>query len=447
MIGGGTHPVLGFLRRLSAGRDDAPDAELLRRFVGGRDGDAFAALVRRHGPLVFGVCVRVLGNTADAEDAFQATFVVLARRAASVGRPGVLANWLYGVARRTALKAKAAVVRRRRHEARAAALASAALGPAACHGDPAWNDVWLVLDEELSRLPDRDRAPLVLCDLEGRTHEEAARALGCPRETMTTRLVRARRRLQARLVRRGVTLSAAALAAHAALTPPALLAEAAVRVAALRVSALRAASETVPLHIAQLTEGVLHAMLLSRLRNAAALLVAAGLFLSGAGFLAHRTWSAEPGADVLGADVAGAAPLLAAAAQPAQPKQGQPKQGQPKQDRQKASVATTPPVVVKTVPQAGDTEVDAAATKEIRVTFSKDMADKAWSWTQTSKEAFPTLTGKPHYEQDKRTCVLPVKLEPGRTYVIWLNPERFQGFRDTDGRPAVFYPLVFETKP
>jgi len=175
-------------------------------------------------------------------------------------------------------------------------------------------------------------------------------------------------------------------------------------------------------------------MLLSQLRSAAALLLAAGLFLSGAGFLAHRTWSAEPGADV-----AGAAHLLAAGAQPAAP--------QPNQARQKASVATTPPVVVKTVPQAGDTEVDAATTKEIRVTFSKDMADKSWSWTQTSKETFPTTTGKPHYEKDKRNCVLPVKLEPGRTYVIWLNPERFQGFRDTDGRPAVFYPLVFETKP
>lgn len=114
---------------------------------------------------------------------------------------------------------------------------------------------------------------------------------------------------------------------------------------------------------------------------------------------------------------------------------------------QKASVAEMPPVVVKTVPQAGDTRVDAATTKEIRVTFSKEMKDGSWSWTQTSKETFPATTGKPRYDKDKRTCVLPVKLEPGKTYVVWLNPERFQGFRDTDGRPAVFYPLVFETKP
>lgn len=114
---------------------------------------------------------------------------------------------------------------------------------------------------------------------------------------------------------------------------------------------------------------------------------------------------------------------------------------------QNASVAEAPPVVVKTVPQAGDVQVDAAKTKEIRVTFSKEMKDGSWSWTQISKETFPTMLGKPHYDKDKRTCVLPVKLEPGKTYVLWLNPERFQGFRDTEGRPAVFYPLVFETKP
>ena len=111
------------------------------------------------------------------------------------------------------------------------------------------------------------------------------------------------------------------------------------------------------------------------------------------------------------------------------------------------SVESAAAVVVKTVPQAGDKQVDAKAIKEIRVTFSKDMQDKSWSWAQVSKETFPTTTGKPHFEQDKRTCVLPVRLEPGRTYVIWLNPERFQGFRDLQGQPAVFYPLVFETKP
>ena len=419
MDGVATHPVLRFLRRLTAGAGDAPDAELLGRFARG-DEAAFAALLRRHGPMVFGVCTRVLGNTADAEDAFQATFLVLVRRAAAVGRPGLLANWLYGVARRTALKAKTSAARRRRHEGRAAEAAARAT---AAPGD----DLRPVLDEELERLPARYRLPLVLCYLEGRTHEEAAQALDCPRETVTTRLVRARERLRGRLARRGVSLSVAGLAAvagPAAATPPAALAEA----------IARAAAGTVPPPIATLTEGVLNAMLWSRLRSAAALLLGLGLALAGAGLLARHTLSAEPAAEEKGF---AAEPAAGPAPAPA-PTQAQ--------DRP-ASVKSMPPVVVKTVPPAGDTQVDAKTTTEIRVTFSKEMADQSWSWTQISKETYPTLTGKPFYDKDKRTCVLPVKLEPGKTYVLWLNPERFKGFRDTDGRPAVFYPLVFETKP
>jgi RNA polymerase sigma-70 factor (ECF subfamily) len=119
---------------------------------------------------------------------------------------------------------------------------------------------------------------------------------------------------------------------------------------------------------------------------------------------------------------------------------------QSKPDDETVSVQTAPPVVVKTVPRAGDSEVDAAKVTEIRATFSKDMADDSWSWSQISDESFPKTTGKPHYEADKRTCMLPVKLEPGKTYVLWLNPPKFQGFRDADGHPAVFYPLVFATK-
>lgn len=108
------------------------------------------------------------------------------------------------------------------------------------------------------------------------------------------------------------------------------------------------------------------------------------------------------------------------------------------------SVATMPPVVVKTVPQSGDTNVDPSLT-EIHVTFSKDMADGSWSWTQISDETFPTTTGKPYYLPDKRTCVLPVKLAPGRSYVTWLNSAKFGNFQDTGRRSAVPYLLVFET--
>ena len=111
------------------------------------------------------------------------------------------------------------------------------------------------------------------------------------------------------------------------------------------------------------------------------------------------------------------------------------------------AVKTMPPVVVKTVPQAGDTKVDAGKVDQIRVTFSKDMTDGSWSWSQMSDDTFPNVTGDIHYKSDKRTCVLPCKLEPGKTYVFWLNSAKFGNFKDRDGRSAVPYLLVFETKP
>ncbi len=117
------------------------------------------------------------------------------------------------------------------------------------------------------------------------------------------------------------------------------------------------------------------------------------------------------------------------------------------QGREAPSVKTLPPVVVKTMPQSGDTQVDAAKVKEIHVTFSKDMEDRSWSWTQISGITFPTITGKIHYGKDKRTCTAPVELEPGHTYVIWLNSQKFGNFKDADGRSAVPYLLAFETKP
>ncbi len=109
------------------------------------------------------------------------------------------------------------------------------------------------------------------------------------------------------------------------------------------------------------------------------------------------------------------------------------------------ALETVPPVVVKTVPEAGAGEADSKLT-EIKVTFSKDMQDASWSWGTLSKESFPTLDGKPKYLADKRTCVLPVKLEPGKTYAIWVNSEKFRNFKDANGRSGVPYLLVFKTK-
>lgn len=113
---------------------------------------------------------------------------------------------------------------------------------------------------------------------------------------------------------------------------------------------------------------------------------------------------------------------------------------------QAPSVQSMPPSVVKSVPQSGDTAVDAATTKQIAVTFSKDMADGAWSWVLFSAETFPKLNGQPRYLQDKRTCVIEVALEPAKTYVIWVNSDKHKNFKDTDGNSAIPYLLVFQTK-
>jgi RNA polymerase sigma factor (sigma-70 family) len=202
------NPVLHFLQSFAGQRagGDATDELLLRLFAAGREDAAFTALVHRHGDLVLSVCRRVLGNGADAEDAFQATFLVLARQAATGFRPRALACWLHGVAYRTARRAlKDAAIRRERERQ---AVRLPAVEPDA---EAVWADVRRVLDEEINGLPEKFRAPFVLCHLQGKTNAAAAEELGCPKGTVLSRLATARERLRARLERRGVTLSAAAL--------------------------------------------------------------------------------------------------------------------------------------------------------------------------------------------------------------------------------------------
>jgi RNA polymerase sigma factor (sigma-70 family) len=203
-------------RALTTPSPGAPtDGALLERFVRLREEDAFAELVRRHGPLVYGVCRRLTPSYHDAEDAFQTTFLLLARKAGSINRRESVGCWLYGVALRVARKAARAVSRR------PAPLAEFPDLPADDGPDPAWRDLRPVLDEEVGRLPAAFRRAVVLCYLEGQTAEEAARALGCPRGTVLSRLARARDRLRGRLERRGVTLSAGALTAVLAFAPTA----------------------------------------------------------------------------------------------------------------------------------------------------------------------------------------------------------------------------------
>jgi RNA polymerase sigma-70 factor (ECF subfamily) len=179
-----------------------PDGQLLQRYVTTRDERAFAGLVERYGPMVLGVCGRVLQHTQDAEDAFQATFLVLARRAETLDGRGPLGNWLYGVAYRTALKARQNAIRRRARELQVLNMSTV---PDSEEED--WSDLRPLLDEELNHLPEKYRAPLVLCYLEGKTQEQAARELGWPTGSMSRRMNRARNLLQERLGRRGLALS------------------------------------------------------------------------------------------------------------------------------------------------------------------------------------------------------------------------------------------------
>ncbi|HKI19602.1 MAG TPA: sigma-70 family RNA polymerase sigma factor [Isosphaeraceae bacterium] len=267
------------------------DGSLLERFatLQGEVAElAFAALVARHGPMVWRVCRRVLRDEHDAQDAFQATWLVLARKAGSLRDPSSVGNWLFGVASRVALDARAASSRRQLHERRYAESQTDAAPAEVRDG----HDLGAALHEELRRLPERYRTPIVLCYLEGLSHEETALRLGCPVGTVRSRLARGRDRLRARLARRGVVPSAGALTAALACDAGASLPPALVRSAiqgAARFAAARAATTgaVISAQAAILCQGVLHTMLWTQLKTAAAIILVAGTFLAtGAGVAA-----------------------------------------------------------------------------------------------------------------------------------------------------------------
>jgi RNA polymerase sigma factor (sigma-70 family) len=272
--------LLRHIRQLAGPPEGPTDRQLLDRFAAGRDEGAFAALVGRHGPMVLRVCRRVLGDAHDAEDAFQATFLVLARSAGAVRRSEALASWLHGVARRTALAAR----RRRAHEQR---------GTAAPPGDPAWQAAWrevqAVLDDEVGRLPAKYRAPFVLCFLEGKSRPEAARELGWKEGTVSSRLARARDRLRLRLARRGVCLSS--VLAGLGLAPDA---DAGGLCQTLIHTTTQAALRAnVPARAAALARGVIRAMFLTRMKTAAGLVLAVSVALAGSGRWARQAVPAQ----------------------------------------------------------------------------------------------------------------------------------------------------------
>jgi RNA polymerase sigma factor (sigma-70 family) len=283
--------VIRHLRRAVLRQDAAAstDGQLLASFIDHKDEAAFEALVRRHGPMVFGVCRRVVGNHHDAEDAFQATFLVLARKAPSVRPRERLANWLHGVALRTAMKAKPLTAKRRGREKQVTAMPE----PEAAQQSQ-WPDLQPLLDQELNGLPANYRLPILLCDLQGKTIKDAAQQLGWPHGTLAGRLARGRKLLAKRLANRGVVLSAGSLATVisqnvASAGVPTALMSFTVKAATMIVAGQATVAGVVPARVVALTEGALKSMMLTKLSNAVAGLVVLAVVVFGGGLLTYTT--------------------------------------------------------------------------------------------------------------------------------------------------------------
>jgi len=315
-------PLGDVLRRLVGAERPAEltDAHLLERFTAGGDEDAFAALVRRHAPMVLGVCRRVLHDDHEAEDACQVTFLVLARKAGSVRKRGSAASWLYGVALRVAGKVRTSALRRQAREARAAE----APKPAA-NAEAMWRELQVLLDEELRRLPESYRAPLVLCYLEGLSQEEAAQQLGWGRIVLKGRLARGKEVLRKRLARRGLALPVGLFIP--VLAPEVVRAAVSVSLqestvqAAGRLASNASLQGLVSPQAQSLLEGVLRAMFISKLKIAAGVVLPLLLLVGGVGLMSSE---AAPLADP---------PHSEAAADPAVPVKAPPKKTPIKPER------------------------------------------------------------------------------------------------------------------
>jgi RNA polymerase sigma factor (sigma-70 family) len=304
-----SHRLTDVVRRAAglAGRyATVADRDLLVRFVVDRDADGFAELVRRHGAMVRAVCQRTLENSADTDEACQAVFLVLARKAASVRRSDAVGSWLYGVARRTALRVRSTAARRRE-------VPLIDLPGPDTSADVTWRDGLRVLDEELARLADAYRAPLVLCYLEGRTQDEAARQLGWTLGAFRGRLERGRARLRARLDRRGVGL--AVLAAVLAAEPTAGAFPVGMVSTIVSTATAVAAGEAiaVPVSVAALAEGVVRAMTMTKLSWAASVVAVGGMLTVGG------LWATGQGLSPIGGEQPSAGAGRPAAEAPAQP--------------------------------------------------------------------------------------------------------------------------------
>jgi RNA polymerase sigma factor (sigma-70 family) len=322
--------VVRHLRRAAhlAESTSQTDGDLLNRYLLDRNDVAFESLLKRHGAMVLGVCRRILRNEADAQDAFQATFLVFVRKAASIQPRGLVANWLYGVAQKTSLKAR---VMNRRREANAR-LRKPAFRDAS--HDQAQMELADLLDQELSRLPAKYRAPVVLCELEGRSLKEAAQQLACPEGTVASRLARGRNLLAKRLAGQGLALSGAALApalareAMAATVPSALFASTA-RSASAFVAGPALAAGVVSSKVFTLAEGVLRTMFLSKLKLLTAVFTTVALAGGGGSLATYQASGPEQ-----------KVPRLQAASSAAEHAQEQPKPDKQKDDKPKSEERT-----------------------------------------------------------------------------------------------------------
>jgi RNA polymerase sigma factor (sigma-70 family) len=264
------------------------DQELLDRFVSRRDEDAFAALLHRHAPMVLRVCGAVLRDSHDAEDASQATFLILARKAASIRSRGSIGSWLFGVARRVAARARTDLARRRESEQRGGEMTARRVE------DRASSEDWAEVCDELERLPEQYRAPIVLCDLEGLTHEQAAAQLHQSARTFRRRLGRGREMLRARLAHRGLihvdrSLGVGLAPAAARGAVPSAWASTTVR-AAMQITSGQATTLATSARVASWVEGVTRTMFLTKLKAAMQLVLILGLIGTGAGVFARNLW-------------------------------------------------------------------------------------------------------------------------------------------------------------
>jgi RNA polymerase sigma factor (sigma-70 family) len=286
--------VIRHLRRTAFLHDarEMTDGQLLECFLARRDEAAFEALVRRHGPMVLGVCRRVLRNTHDVEDAFQATFLVLVRKAASLRQRELVGNWLYGTAYRAALETRTTNAAR---QARERQMWEMPERETLAETD-IWQELRPLLDQELNRLPEKYRVPVVLCDLEGRKRKDVARQLGIPEGTLSSRLATARRMLAKRLARHGVMVSGGALAlalsqnAATAGVPSSLMVST-VQAARWVAAGSATTAGVISAKVAAVTEGVMKAMFVIQLQRALVLVLAVGILFSG-GMVTYRTLAA-----------------------------------------------------------------------------------------------------------------------------------------------------------